>query len=222
MSALYIKFLMDEGYPTVWKALKHSPASWALLIYCFIALWFVGGLTGFHLYLISTNQTTYENFRYRSDSRPNIYDQGCMNNFLEVFCSKTKPSKHKFRAYAQEEVRPPTVNFGRGVEEEPVGGPRSKVEDDLEIGSDLLKISQRRNYEDVDVGTGGHRSNDMEGIATQIPAVGSDVRVRHSSWDRRSGNWDISSDILTRSASDVIERSVLVTEAAPPSQTGIH
>jgi palmitoyltransferase ZDHHC9/14/18 len=174
-------------------------------------------------------QTTYENFRYRSDSRPNIYTQGCLNNFLEVFCSKTKPSRHKFRAYAQEEVRPPTVSFGREVEEEPVGGPRSKVEDDLEIGSDLLKISQRRNYEDVDVEMGGRRSNDMEGMASgkfvtgsesHIPAVGSDVRVRHSSWDRRrSGNWDMPSDVLTRSASDVIERGVFGTEAAPhPSQ----
>jgi palmitoyltransferase ZDHHC9/14/18 len=164
-------------------------------------------------------QTTYENFRYRSDSRPNVYDQGCWNNFLEVFCSKTKPSKHKFRACAQEDVRPPTVNFGRGAEEEPDGGPRSKVEDDLEIGSDLLKISQRRNYEDVDIEVGGRCSNDMEGIATQIPAIGSDVRVRHSSWDRRSGNWDMSSEVLTRSASDVIRSSVLGTEAAPASQT---
>jgi palmitoyltransferase ZDHHC9/14/18 len=164
-------------------------------------------------------QTTYENFRYRSDSRPNVYDQGCWNNFLEVFCSKTKPSKHKFRACAQEDVRPPTVNFGRGAEEEPDGGPRSKVEDDLEIGSDLLKISQRRNYEDVDIEVGGRCSNDMEGIATQIPAIGSDVRVRHSSWDRRCGSWDMSSEVLTRSASDVIRSSVLDTEAAPASQT---
>lgn len=170
-------------------------------------------------------QTTYENFRYRSDSRPNIYNQGCLNNFLEVFCSKTKPSKHKFRACAQGEVRPPTVSFGRDVEEEPVGGPRSKVEDDLEIGSDLLKISQRRNYADVEMG--GRLSNEMEviggakfvtGSEPHIPAVGSDVRVRHSSWDRRSGNWDMSSDVLTRSASDVIERSVFAAEAAHPSQ----
>ncbi|WVZ98754.1 hypothetical protein U9M48_044148 [Paspalum notatum var. saurae] len=101
MSALCIKFLMDEGYPTVWKAFKHYPASLGLLIYCFIAL------------------TTYENFRYRSDSRPNIYNQGCLNNFLEVFCSKTKPSKHKIWVYEQEEVQPPTV-FGREFEE-PVG-----------------------------------------------------------------------------------------------------
>lgn len=49
--------------------------------------------------LASISQTTYENFRYRSDGRPSIYSQGCLNNFLKVFCSKTKPSKHRFRAY---------------------------------------------------------------------------------------------------------------------------
>ncbi|VAH19561.1 protein S-acyltransferase 8-like [Triticum dicoccoides] len=231
MSALHIKFLMDGDYPTVWKAFKHSPACLVLMIYCFIALWFVGGLTGFHSYLISTNQTTYENFRYRADSRPNVYDRGCLNNFLEVLCSKGKPSKHRFRAYVQEEVRAPVVNFGRQMEEEPAGGPRAKVEDDPEIGSDLLKISRRRNYEDVDVEMGNQDDGEKEGMGdaklaagsgSQIPAVGSEVRVRHSSWDRRSGNWDMSSDVIGRSASDVLGRSASLTEAAPRSQRETH
>jgi hypothetical protein len=56
MCALYIKILMDTESHTVWKALARSPAAIVLMVYTFISVWFVGGLTVFHLYLIGTNQ----------------------------------------------------------------------------------------------------------------------------------------------------------------------
>ena len=64
MSALYIKFVMDGNQQTrdslsVWQAMAKSPASVILMAYTFVAVWFVGGLTLFHFYLISTNQVNH-------------------------------------------------------------------------------------------------------------------------------------------------------------------
>ena len=107
-------------------------------------------------------QTTYENFRYRSDGRPNVYDQGCLSNFQEVVFAKIQPSKHKFRAHIQEEVQAPPANDAGEVEDELVGGPRAKVGDDLDIDGDLLKISQRHNHGDIDIEMGGGNTNSMD------------------------------------------------------------
>ncbi|KAK4747634.1 hypothetical protein SAY87_014220 [Trapa incisa] len=152
ISAFYIKVLMRDHQGTVWKAIKESPASVILMAYCFISLWFVGGLTGFHLYLIGTNQTTYENFRYRADNRVNVHNRGCLNNFLEVFCTEVKPSKNKFRAFVQEEVQMTTLPTREMDSEDVSMDRRTKVEDDLDIGEDILKISQRRNVEELEEG----------------------------------------------------------------------
>ncbi|CAI0396206.1 unnamed protein product [Linum tenue] len=216
ISAFYIKVLMDDNRAPVWRAIKDSPASVILMIYCFIALWFVGGLTGFHLYLIGTNQTTYENFRYRADNRINVYNLGCVNNFMEVFCTKVKPSKNNFRALAQEEEPPPrpvgrpTVREETGGEEDSGGGnPRPKVQNDLEIGEDLLKISQRRNVEEMDDeirsrGSNGgapHNTSDVESVLSPDHHRAATVRDerRHSSWGRRSDSWEIAPEVLASS-----------------------
>ncbi|XP_059307961.1 protein S-acyltransferase 8-like isoform X2 [Lycium ferocissimum] len=161
ISALYLKLLMDDS-GTILKAIKESPVSVALMAYCFIALWFVGGLTGFHLYLIGTNQTTYENCRYKEDSRVRVYNRGCITNFLQLFCSSIEPSKINFRGYVQEEASKPPKRSD--IQEKDInisdGDTRIKVEDDLDIGDDIIKISQRRNSEEVgDVrGRGSDRS----------------------------------------------------------------
>lgn len=202
ISAFYIKVLMDDNQGTVWKAMKESPASVILMGYCFISLWFVGGLTGFHLYLISTNQTTYENFRYRADNRINVYDRGCLNNFFEVFCTKVKPSKNNFRASVQEEPPRPPMPTSRDADPEDIGDDRRmKVEDDLDIGGDLLKISQRHNIEDIEAdirsrGSDVPHHNSSEGDSVlgsdrRAPVVQSEAR--HPSWGR-SGSWEIGNE----------------------------
>ena len=47
----------DKG---TWGSIKSDYLSDILIIYCFVAVWFVGGLTAFHLYLICTNQVTLQ------------------------------------------------------------------------------------------------------------------------------------------------------------------
>uniref|UniRef100_A0A804NZH6 S-acyltransferase n=1 Tax=Zea mays TaxID=4577 RepID=A0A804NZH6_MAIZE len=54
------------------SAVAESPVSGCLIVYTFVTAWFVGGLTAFHSYLVCTNQTTYENFRYRNDFRAKV------------------------------------------------------------------------------------------------------------------------------------------------------
>ncbi|EFJ11867.1 hypothetical protein SELMODRAFT_13217, partial [Selaginella moellendorffii] len=99
--ALYIKLLMHDHSYTVWRAMGKSPPSVLLMAYTFIAVWFVGGLTFFHLYLMSTNQTTYENFRYRYDNKVNPYNRGVFHNLYEILCSPVPKSFNVFRARVQ-------------------------------------------------------------------------------------------------------------------------
>ncbi|KAK8633718.1 hypothetical protein V6N13_014557 [Hibiscus sabdariffa] len=63
---------------------------------------FVGGLTVFHFYLICSNQTTYENFRYRYDKKENPYNKGTAGNLREMFFSKIPPSLNNFRSFVEE------------------------------------------------------------------------------------------------------------------------
>ncbi|KAI7736902.1 hypothetical protein M8C21_032333 [Ambrosia artemisiifolia] len=85
------------------KGLQKDILSDVLIVYCFITVWFVGGLTIFHFYLICTNQTTYENFRYRYDKKENPYHKGILRNLQEVFLSKIPSSMNKFRAFVCED-----------------------------------------------------------------------------------------------------------------------
>lgn len=203
MSAYYIKVLMDDHHGTVWKAMKESPAAVILMAYCFISLWFVGGLTGFHLYLISTNQTTYENFRYRAARRYSVYDRGCINNFLEVFCTEVKPSRNNLRAFVQEEVqRSPLPSTREAESEDFAENRRVKIEDDLEIGGDLLRISQRHNIEDIEADIRSRGSDVPHHNSSEADSIyGSDRRGRISE------SWEISPELMGMNAGGAEGRS---------------
>ncbi|PKA63072.1 putative S-acyltransferase [Apostasia shenzhenica] len=115
------------------KAVVGEIISAVLMVYAFLSVWFVGGLTVFHLYLICTNQTTYENFRYRYDKKENPFNKGVVRNFIEAFFSSTPPSMINLRAWVLDNV----VEVGPYAPhlEMDVGSSNKKI--DVEFGSTL-------------------------------------------------------------------------------------
>ncbi|PKA55266.1 putative S-acyltransferase [Apostasia shenzhenica] len=197
---VYIKKIMDAEESTIWKAMGKTPASIVLIIYTFIAVWFVGGLSVFHLYLIGTNQTTYENFRYRYDRRANPYNLGVVANFREIFFTSIPPSKNNFRARVPSDLglqpRQSTggfmsPNMGKGI-------------GDIEMGRKAMAWGEHEAASAIDIETGLPREaiHDKAGRLEEspfdsdriIPVEVSDGRLmvahhrRRSSWGRSSGN----------------------------------
>ncbi|KAK6944683.1 Palmitoyltransferase, DHHC domain [Dillenia turbinata] len=146
--------ILHDG-ESVWRAMAKDIVSVILLVYCFIAVWFVGGLTVFHFYLICTNQTTYENFRNRYDKKENLFDKGVPRNLKEILFSATPSSLINFRALVVEDEDTlsgsATSNFSKRM-----GSTDEKV--DIEMGSKLGKscstrlphILQNLDYSDIE------------------------------------------------------------------------
>ncbi|KAM7270514.1 hypothetical protein ACFE04_029728 [Oxalis oulophora] len=93
----WVNIIRQDG--TIWSTMSHDIISVLLMSYCFIAIWFVGGLTVFHFYLMCSNQTTYENFRYRYDKKANPFRRGVLSNIMDVFCTRIPPSLVNFRSW---------------------------------------------------------------------------------------------------------------------------
>ncbi|XP_073220456.1 probable protein S-acyltransferase 7 isoform X2 [Cicer arietinum] len=202
---VYIRRIMKSEETTIWKAMIKSPVSIVLIIYTFICMWFVGGLTAFHLYLISTNQTTYENFRYRYDRRDNPYNKGVFNNFKEIFFTSIPASKNNFRAKVPMEPVLPTRSVGGGFMSPSMG----KAVDDIEMGRKAV-------WGDIDTGMDhsegqlNHRAAIKDGefgelspeIRMTVDETSDRVGIhpRRSSWGRKSGSWEMSPEVLALAA----------------------
>uniref|UniRef100_A0A7N0SVJ6 S-acyltransferase n=1 Tax=Kalanchoe fedtschenkoi TaxID=63787 RepID=A0A7N0SVJ6_KALFE len=183
---VYITMIKRSEDITIWKAMIKTPASIALIVYTFIATWFVGGLSVFHFYLISTNQTTYENFRYNYDRRANPFNRGMFHNFAEVFCTSIPPSKNNFRALVPVEVGFPerqvsrdyfTSNMRKEYSDIEMGKNREWLEDSLQEGghhgAQHSEISTEKDAATTDVG----RSRSAKVPPKQVP-----YHPRNSSW----------------------------------------
>ncbi|KAF2305364.1 hypothetical protein GH714_004296 [Hevea brasiliensis] len=124
----------------LWKAISQEILCDFLIVYCFVAVWFVGGLTIFHSYLVCTNQTTYENFRYRYDKKENPYNRGMVRNITEIFFTKIPPSMNKFRSFVEEDEQ---MVAGSVVPHLGDGFISSKEKIDIEMGT---KLAEDNNY----------------------------------------------------------------------------
>ncbi|CAI0396831.1 unnamed protein product [Linum tenue] len=214
-SWVYIRRIMSSEDISIVKAMLKTPASIVLIIYTFISMWFVGGLTAFHLYLISTNQTTYENFRYRYDNRANPYNKGVTDNFKEIFCSSIPPSKNDFTANVPREPPLPARSIGGGGFMSPNMG---KAVDDIEMGrknvwggdmGGTLGLGGDQDGEGhlsgnerttVKEGELGELSPDIRTAVEEAGVGGERGNPRRSSWGRKSGSWEMSPEVLALAA----------------------
>ncbi|KAG5846786.1 hypothetical protein ANANG_G00118660 [Anguilla anguilla] len=106
------------------SALKDSPARYPLLctrrvVVCFFSVWSIVGLSGFHTYLISSNQTTNEDIKgtwstKRGKDNYNPYSYGSIvTNCCSALCGPVPPSLIDRRGFVQPDTpQPPPTPTG--------------------------------------------------------------------------------------------------------------
>nr|XP_026500043.1 palmitoyltransferase ZDHHC18 [Vanessa tameamea] len=128
-------------------ALRASPASAVVAAVCFLSVWSVLGLAGFHTYLASTDQTTNEDIKgsfstRRGVSNPNPYSRGhACANCWHVLCGPLAPSLIDRRGVVSADARdelpprfaqvlcvPPGAPAAAGAPASPAGPPAARCE----------------------------------------------------------------------------------------------
>ncbi|XP_076011172.1 palmitoyltransferase ZDHHC14-like [Genypterus blacodes] len=102
------------------SALKDSPASVLEVVVCFFSVWSIVGLSGFHTYLISSNQTTNEDIKgswstKRGKDNYNPYSYGnILTNCCAALCGPLPPSLIDRRGLIQSDT-PQPVSHSNGT-----------------------------------------------------------------------------------------------------------
>ncbi|XP_076005046.1 palmitoyltransferase ZDHHC9 [Genypterus blacodes] len=96
---------VDDGFL---NTLKETPGTVLEVLVCFFTLWSVVGLTGFHTYLISLNQTTNEDIKGSWSGKNRVQNPYSHKNFLknccEVLCGPAYPSVLDRRGMMQDDI----------------------------------------------------------------------------------------------------------------------
>ncbi|CAI9101062.1 OLC1v1038301C1 [Oldenlandia corymbosa var. corymbosa] len=131
-----LNLMKQEG--SIWRSMSKDIVSVILIVYCFVAVWFVGGLSVFHFYLMCTNQTTYENFRYRYDKKENPFNLGILKNLKEILLSRSLTSLVNFRDWVTEEEDDSTISsISHKFRGDVTNHPKGMI--DIEAGGKLRK-----------------------------------------------------------------------------------
>ncbi|ORY02725.1 Palmitoyltransferase [Basidiobolus meristosporus CBS 931.73] len=95
---LYMKSQRDSlGFDfSFLDSILANPVSLVLVIYTFVFEWSLGGLTVYHLYLVSKNMTTHEQIRSAVSTRETInpFDFGSVWTNCYHFISRPRPRSH--------------------------------------------------------------------------------------------------------------------------------
>ncbi|KAH1161903.1 hypothetical protein GYH30_000675 [Glycine max] len=165
---IYIIMALEET--TIWKTMIKTPSSIVLIIYTFISMWFVGGLTTFHLYLISTKQ---------------------------IFYISISSSKNNFKAMVPREPALPTRSVGGGFMNQNMGKAGEDIKMGRKIVWDMgAQMDDNRAQINNDRVTikDGELSPEIRTTVDDSDHAG--MHPTQSSWGRKSGSWEMSLEVL--------------------------
>lgn len=118
---------VDSGFVST---IRDTPGTVLEVVVCFFTLWSVVGLTGFHTYLISLNQTTNEDIKGSWSGKNRVQNPYSHRNFgkncCEVLCGPVYPSVLNQRELLQEEAAGPAVPAAPETSAS-TGGPESST-----------------------------------------------------------------------------------------------